>query len=64
MIEEFKVLKIYSKYLSKQQYKTFKGQILSGDTNGFRKGLFHVIKNKKGISNERIHNRKADKITN
>ena len=32
--------------LTKQQYKTFKGQILSGDIEGFRKGLFKVAKRK------------------
>ena len=45
MINEcFKLLNEYK--LSKQQYKTFKGQILSGDIEGFRKGLFKVAKRK------------------
>ena len=38
-------MKLLNQYkLTKQQYKTFKGQILSGDIEGFRKGLFNVIK--------------------
>ena len=27
-----------------QQFKTFKGQILHGDIEGFRKGLFNLMK--------------------
>lgn len=42
--ECFKLLNIYKYKLTKQQYKTFKGQILKGDIEGFRKGLFNVIK--------------------
>lgn len=38
--ECFKLLKRYK--LTKQQYKTFKGQILSGDIEGFKKGLFKL----------------------
>lgn len=45
-IEAFKLLKSYGYRISKQQYRTFKGQILAGDIEGFRKGLFNVIKNK------------------
>lgn len=45
MIKEcFILLNEYKNRLTKQQYKTFKGQILKGDINGFRKGLFKVIK--------------------
>lgn len=36
------LLNQYGKYITKQQYKTFKGQILNGDIEGFRKGLFKV----------------------
>lgn len=39
-----KLLKAYRYRISKQQYRTFKGQILNGDIEGFRKGLFNVIK--------------------
>ena len=38
------LLNEYKNRLTRQQYKTFKGQILKGDINGFRKGLFKVIK--------------------
>lgn len=41
---EFNLLKEYKNQLTKQQYKTLKGQILSGDIEGFRKGLFKIIK--------------------
>ena len=41
-----KLLKVYKYRITKQQYKTFKGQILSGNISGFRKGLFNVIKEK------------------
>lgn len=43
MKEAFELLKDYKHRLTKQQYKTFKGQILSGDIEGFRKGLFKLI---------------------
>lgn len=45
MIKEcFKLLKDYKGRLTKQQYRTFKGQILNGDIEGFRKGLFNLMK--------------------
>lgn len=44
MKENFKLLKEYKHILSKQQYKTLKGQLLSGDISGFRKGLFKLVK--------------------
>ncbi len=40
----FLLLRNYRHRLTKQQKKTFKGQILSGDTEGFRKGLFNLMK--------------------
>lgn len=40
----FELLKEYSHLLTKQQYKTLKGQILKGDIQGFRKGLFNTAK--------------------
>ena len=43
MIDYFKLLKKYKYKLTKQQYRTFKGQILSGDTKGFEKGLAKVL---------------------
>ena len=46
MINEcFKLLKVYKNKLTKQQYKTFKGQIIKGNIEGFRKGLFKVVLN-------------------
>lgn len=36
------LLKRYKQILSKQQYKTFKGQILAGDYEGFKKGLYKI----------------------
>lgn len=43
MKEYFRLLNQYKKQLTKQQYKIFKGQILSGDTKGFIKGLQKVL---------------------
>lgn len=40
----FLLLKDYKYKLTKQQFKTFKGQILNGDIQGFRKGLFNLMK--------------------
>ena len=41
--EEFKLLKQCKYRLTKQQYKTFKGQIISGDYDGFKTGLFRLM---------------------
>lgn len=38
-----KKLKKYGKYLTRQQYRTIKGQILSGDTEGASKGLNKLL---------------------
>lgn len=50
----FNLLNEYKQLLTKQQYKTLKGQILKGDIQGFRKGLFNIAKIKYvgGIINE------------
>lgn len=40
----FLLLRDYRYRLTKQQIKTFKGQILAGDIEGFRKGLFKLMK--------------------
>lgn len=37
------ILKNYKDKLTRQQLKTFKGQILSGDYIGFQKGLKKVM---------------------
>lgn len=42
-LECFKLLKNYKYRLNKQQYRTFKGQIVSGDFDGFKKGLFKLM---------------------
>lgn len=45
MIKEcFKLLKVNKDILSKQQYKTLKGQILAKDFEGFKKGLVTIQK--------------------
>lgn len=38
-----RILKNYKNQLTRQQLKTFKGQILSGDIDGFKKGLKKVV---------------------
>ncbi len=44
MKEDFKLLKEYKHLLTRQQYRTLKGQIISGNIEGFKKGLFKIIK--------------------
>ena len=44
MKENFELLKEYKHLLNKQQYKTLKGQLIKGDIEGFRKGLFKLAK--------------------
>lgn len=39
-----------SNNITKQQYKTFKGQVLSGDVLGATKGLAKLMKRKEVIS--------------
>lgn len=43
MKDYFRLLNQYKNKITKQQYKTFKGQILAGDTKGFVKGLYKVL---------------------
>ena len=40
------LLSNYKYQLNKQQKRTLKGQIISGDTEGFKKGLFNIMKRK------------------
>lgn len=40
-------LKAHGGYLSPQQYKTIKGQILSGDDKGAMKGLKRILRRSK-----------------
>lgn len=49
MKDYFKLLNQYKKQLTKQQYKTFKGQILAGDLKGFVKGLHKVLYGEKSF---------------
>lgn len=44
MNEYIKLLKKYRKRLTRQQLLTLKGQILSGDIDGFKKGLLKCLK--------------------
>lgn len=44
MKQAFKKLKQISKYLTPQQYRTFKGQILSGDIKGFYNGISKLFR--------------------
>ncbi len=44
MNEYIKLLKKYRKRLTRQQLLTLKGQILSGDIEGFKKGFKRLIK--------------------
>lgn len=39
-----KYLKQYKHRLTPQQFRTIRGQILSGDTAGARKGLWKIIR--------------------
>ena len=44
MNEYIKLLKKYRKRLTRQQLLTLRGQILSGDIDGFKKGLLKCLK--------------------
>ena len=44
--EWYLLKKVYKNKLSKQQYLTLKGQLKSGNVDGFRKGLFTILKRK------------------
>ena len=61
MEENLKLLSKYRLNLTRQQFKTFKGQILAGDTNAFRKCLTKVLERKR---NERVHNTKTNRTFN
>lgn len=58
MEENLKLLSKYRFNLSRQQFKTFRGQILAGDINAFRKGLAKVLERD---INERLPNRKTNR---
>ena len=44
MKQALKELKRLGKYLTPQQYNTFKGQILKGNIQGFYKGVSKILK--------------------
>lgn len=48
MNEYIKILKKYRKRLTRQQLLTLRGQILSGDIDGFKKGLQKVLSKRYG----------------
>lgn len=43
MIKCYKFLKYYKNRLTRQQYNTLKGQIKSGDYEGFMKGIKKLV---------------------
>ena len=45
MNDYLKILKKYCNKLTKQQLLTLRGQILSGNIEGFKKGLKKILKN-------------------
>lgn len=49
------MLNKYKRLLTKQQYKTIKGQIIAGDILGAEKGLKRLI-NKKKVNYEKSKN--------
>lgn len=53
-----KKLRHYKKYLTPQQYRTIKGQILSGDIEGSKKGI-NKLCNQKEVKNNVKNNGEA-----
>ena len=49
MTEAFELLKKWQRHLTKQEYKTLKGQIKAGDIQGFKKGLSNLLRRKNAI---------------
>lgn len=43
----WKLLKDSRKHITKQQYRTIKGQLIAGDVDGARKGLKRLLNRKK-----------------
>lgn len=46
----YQILKKYKNQLTKQQYKTLKGQVRAGDTMGAIKGLNKLLKKQNELS--------------
>ena len=49
MKEAFELLKKWQRHLTRQEYKTLKGQIKAGDIQGFKKGLSNLLRRKNAI---------------
>lgn len=49
MNDAYVLLKKWQKHLTKQEYKTLKGQIKAGDITGFKKGLSNLLRRKNAI---------------
>jgi hypothetical protein len=54
MKQSFNLLKANKHILTKQQYRTLKGQILSGDITGFEKGLNTIKERRVKYGNDRF----------
>ena len=64
MQKELDLLKLYEHRITRQQYRTFKGQILSGDIDGFRTGLFRLINRENNEKNKKDrHNNNTNAIS-
>lgn len=50
----YRMLKKAKPYLTKQQYRTIKGQIVAGDVEGAKKGLKKLLKNGSETNRETI----------
>ena len=50
MMNIYQILKKYKNQLTKQQYKTLKGQVRAGDTQGAIKGLNRLLKRQSELS--------------
>ena len=42
----YRLLNKYRSQLTKQEFKTIKGQIIAGDCKGAKKGLYKILKRK------------------
>ena len=50
MNRDYRLLKLYHEHLTRQELLTLKGQLKAGDVDGFKKGLFKILKAKKCIT--------------
>lgn len=56
-IETLKLLDRYKRVLYREQYKVLKGQVLSGDSTGARRGLDTILRKRKGKGEDHPENR-------